>query len=1001
MRRLPLLAGLGCLGGLLIACYGSLLFQDHLPAYRDAAHFYYPLYLRVQQEWEAGRIPLWEPEENSGMPLLGNPTAAVLYPGKLLYAVAPNYAWGTRLYTVSHTVLAVVGTFVLLRSWRVSRAGSGIGALAYGFGAPILFQYCNIIFLVGAAWLPLGLRAADQWLRLGRRWSLGELALILAMQSLGGDPQTAYVLGLCAGGYAIGLGWSQRSGRKRWPTWLIALGGILIVLAWSAIVLYAAYQFPRWRPERPGNRPPAIPLPWMVYVNWAIRAFWAIGFLGLAFAWVRKRGLLPTRLVGLLASAGLAASLMAVQLLPVMEFTGQTSRAAGQGPHDIYPFSLEPARLVEWAFPNFFGTSFYGNCHWLALIPPGHAPEVWVPSLYLGGITLVLALSALGFKGGPPWRSWLTAIALVSLLASLGKFGSPIWLVRNLPGMAEIFGRHDIRTDTAIRLDKFLRDGDGGFYWLLATILPGFREFRYPSKLLTFTCLALASLAGIGWDRLVRGERRRAIQLTLGLLGFGLVGLVVALAGRARIIATFAGSALSEPTSALGPFEPEGAWLGLTTSLGQASVVALSLLGIFWLARSRPKLAGTLALALLSLDLAFANARQVLTAPRAMFETSPKLLQIIEQAEQADPSPDGLFRVHRTPLWNPYSWREEASDHRFRDFLQWERKTLQPKYGIPYGLAYTLSEGTAELYDYMFFFSIFEGIHGPEIGQRFLGDPSKRVLAHSRRGFDLWNTKYFILPFVQANDEQRSILSFLHESDLIAPENSKFEGEEGQPALDHWQRAEDWQVRRNRRAYPRAWTVHQVKVQTPIRGLERQDRANRMEEILFQNDPLWRVEDRAVYDPKTLAWVETDDLSAFARFQTPSVYDPAENPRFSLYEPQRIEMTVDLKRPGLVILADVYYPGWKLTIDGQPSKIYRTNRMMRGALVEAGRHTLVYTYEPDSFRNGALLSFLGLIALGMLGAWSWRRPTVAMFALPGPSEENGASQVVPPEGSGW
>ena len=47
----------------------------------------------ASRKWNQGRWPLWEPEENAGMPLLGNPTAAVLYPGKLVFAVLP-YAWG-------------------------------------------------------------------------------------------------------------------------------------------------------------------------------------------------------------------------------------------------------------------------------------------------------------------------------------------------------------------------------------------------------------------------------------------------------------------------------------------------------------------------------------------------------------------------------------------------------------------------------------------------------------------------------------------------------------------------------------------------------------------------------------------------------------------------------------------------------------------------------------------------------------------------------------------
>src|SRR4051812_41328596 len=185
-----------CLSALTLACYGGVLLGGRQFGYRDAAHFYYPLYQRVQAEWEAGRWPLWEPEENGGMPLLGNPTAAVLYPGKLIYALLP-YAWGARLYVVAHTALAFAGMLALMRTWGVSWVGSGLAALSYAFGAPILFQYCNIIFLVGAAWLPWGFRAVDGWLRLGRLRSLAELAAVLAMQTLGGDPQIAYLTGLC------------------------------------------------------------------------------------------------------------------------------------------------------------------------------------------------------------------------------------------------------------------------------------------------------------------------------------------------------------------------------------------------------------------------------------------------------------------------------------------------------------------------------------------------------------------------------------------------------------------------------------------------------------------------------------------------------------------------------------------------------------------------------------------------------------------------------------
>ena len=71
---------LACFGALFLIVYAPALFHDRQFGFRDSGHYYYPLNKRVQAEWNRGRWPLWEPEENAGMPLLGNPTAAVLYP---------------------------------------------------------------------------------------------------------------------------------------------------------------------------------------------------------------------------------------------------------------------------------------------------------------------------------------------------------------------------------------------------------------------------------------------------------------------------------------------------------------------------------------------------------------------------------------------------------------------------------------------------------------------------------------------------------------------------------------------------------------------------------------------------------------------------------------------------------------------------------------------------------------------------------------------------------
>ena len=168
-----------------------------------------------------------------------------------------------------------------------------------------------------------------------------------------------------------------------------------------------------------------------------------------------------------------------------------------------------------------------GSDSWLGRCGP-QAPRIWVPSLYLGALPLVLALTGLGLRAATPCRAWLTAIAALSLLGAFGQYASPIWVARWSPAWVASIGPHDPPEVAVIRHDGWLRDGEGSPYGLMALILPGFQEFRYPSKLLTFTALSLAGLAGIGWDRVVQGDRRRAGSSAAGLVIAGLtVGLGV------------------------------------------------------------------------------------------------------------------------------------------------------------------------------------------------------------------------------------------------------------------------------------------------------------------------------------------------------------------------------------------------------------------------------------------------------------------------------------------
>jgi hypothetical protein len=132
----------------------------------------------------------------------------------------------------------------------------------------------------------------------------------------------------------------------------------------------------------------------------------------------------------------------------------------------------------------------------------------------------------------------------------------------------------------------------------------------------------------------------------------------------------------------------------------------------------------------------------------------------------------------------------------------------------------------------------------------------------------------------------------------------------------------------------------------------------------------WPDPTRTVYDPHRYVWLEDSvrpGLTAYLAGGQPSA---REGVRVVRHEPDRVELEAVLDRPGIVVLADIYYPGWTLTIDGQAAPVHRANRMMRGAAVAEGRHTLVYTFRPASFRIGLIVSCFGLAALGLLVLWS-------------------------------
>ena len=949
--------------GLFVWCFADALFGGGMFVFRDAGHYYYPLFQFIKGEWRAGRVPLWNPYENLGVPLAGNATSSVFYPGTLIFLMPFDFAWAYKLYVMGHVLLAAGAAYRLGRHWGGSVEASGVGAISYAFSGNVLFQYANVVFLVGAAWLPLAVLAADQMLARtpgdrgqgtgARARSALLFAVVLALMTLGGNAEMAYHAGLMAAMYALWLWWYERSGRRQGPVSLWKRVTVRVRRR-PSVLLGTSPSAP------PGsNDPHPDPLP----------------------EGEGDAGLSRPALLSLAAVVGLILS--AVQVLPAWELSRQSGRAAspvarsvyeipkhlvsrkppsrGDGPgwidgltcrrlepgthHEhVYHFSVGPWRLAEYFWPNCGGRQFPLHRRWLDAIP-GEG-RIWVPSLYMGLLPVLLALAALRLRGADARQSWLSWLALLSVAASLGWYGLG-WLAHEI----EIAAGADVSGPWLVGAPF------GGLYWLMTVLLPGYIYFRYPAKLLVIAALALSMLAVRGWDRAFDAPAPRAGRGLLCLGGVSLVGAMAVLAMfplRNQLLGRV------EPDVLFGPLDTTGACLDLLFALLQTA----ALCGAGWwllraAGRSAPRLGGTgvspvrlsnheqdaratrkvsypkaIALVLVAVDLAVANGWMVACAPARQWQQQSKLATVLQE-EQARRGDDQPYRVFRRPIWMPPSWSSSASPNRLAEAMRWDRDTLWPKHNLPAGIPVAEVQGTMKPYDYQVLLWVAKR-----------HSSSRDAASSTSPDLDAMNPKYLIL-----------------------------RGEDRMPNMERIELARteaaglvDVSLWHNPGHLPRAWIVHRVEVLPPLASHDPRDVWRRTEQVYYPGGRPRDLRESAV-------------VEAAVRLDGEQGPTGGEACRVSRCDPCRVEIEAELKQPGLVVLSDQFFPGWHLEVEtpGQGSRqvpILRTNRMMRGAWLGAGRHRLIYRCRPASFLWGAWLSGVGWIALGAITLFGFRRRNI-------------------------
>jgi hypothetical protein len=176
---------------ILLLFASALVGTDRL-GFRDVSHFYTPLYDYVAWRTSGQWLPLWNPLDETGIPLIGETTTAVFYPLRyVLFALPIATETALAWYVTLHLILASITAWWAARWSSAGPIAASIASVVYPLSGSLLFLYTNPPYLVGAAWLPLvlGVMVARTPISATSRIVIGGASM--SMMILGGDPQTA------------------------------------------------------------------------------------------------------------------------------------------------------------------------------------------------------------------------------------------------------------------------------------------------------------------------------------------------------------------------------------------------------------------------------------------------------------------------------------------------------------------------------------------------------------------------------------------------------------------------------------------------------------------------------------------------------------------------------------------------------------------------------------------------------------------------------------------
>ncbi|HSR53505.1 MAG TPA: YfhO family protein [Acidobacteriota bacterium] len=171
------------------------------PIISDITDQVFPYQVFLRDELSQGRLPLWNPYVQTGVPFLANSVSAALNPFQMVFLLLPQAAameWSAWF----KLLLAGVGIYLLAIRLGLRPQSALVAAAAYQLAAYQIF-YLGFSNTWVSGLLGWQLWTLEGYLKKGRHRDLAATGAVLALGYLGGQMENALLLHLSTGLYAL------------------------------------------------------------------------------------------------------------------------------------------------------------------------------------------------------------------------------------------------------------------------------------------------------------------------------------------------------------------------------------------------------------------------------------------------------------------------------------------------------------------------------------------------------------------------------------------------------------------------------------------------------------------------------------------------------------------------------------------------------------------------------------------------------------------------------